>query len=166
MTLDLRRAIFALFDEAESLVPDVVSKAHCLCREPVERLDHIPELALRDIWYLDDHGQSYIALRDEVSNLGAILQAFRRRDDNGPTRTSTRAYYFDTTVLTRRDLMTLQATMIEVILNLRAYISDFFVNAEDSRRLDRIKALIVTLLTRLRHSGYQAKHNRLLMASF
>lgn len=166
MTLELRREIFALFDEALRLVADVIATAHCLSREPLERLDHLPDLVLLDIWYVDDHRQGYAALRDEIGNLGAILQAFRQRDDDGPMPTSTRAYYFDTTILKRRDLMTLRATIAEVILHLRAYIDDFIINAEDSRRMDPIKALNATLLTRLRRSGYQTNYRNLSLMSF
>jgi hypothetical protein len=151
--VELKQSLFATFDVAESLSSNIIIRTRCLARESVFNPDFFPEPDLPQSWALDEHSSSYIALRNEVSNLSATIQAFRRPGDGEPTAQSTRAYFFDSTTVKRRDLETLRSTMMKIVSELRDCDGRLVTYGVDPCVIENIRRLNGTLITRLRQPG-------------
>ena len=149
--------LLALFDQAESLAANIIVQAHCLAKDPVDRLSSFPEVNLLGSWFLDERTTQYISLRDRISTVSETLKAFRRPEDDVdrvPTPQSTRGYYFDSTTVPRTDQQSLATIVRNVIAELETYnLRRIIYDPVDTKSFEYLTKLNSSLVCRLRQSG-------------
>jgi len=149
--------LFTLFDRAESLATDIIVQAHCLAKDPLDRLSSFPQVSLLGSWFLDERTTRYISLRDQISTISETLKAFRRPNDDVdgmPTPRSPRGYYFDSTTVPRADQQSLATILRKLIAELETYdLPRIIYEPVGTKSFEYLTKLNSSLVCRLRQSG-------------